>query len=137
MSATGRILAPVTIREFSMQATCYPHRKRPRSPATVIEKYGTELMVRLDCSGVTFGSQLDERHLFEWAMQISGTLRWEQDTLVVKSLNLSQASLRDLVALFSRYQIPMKQLAQFKNSRNEVWFAAPQAYWYTRVFDRQ
>jgi len=94
-------------------------------------------MVRLDCSGVTFGSQLDERHLFEWAMQISGTLRWEQDTLVVKSLNLSQASLRDLVALFSRYQIPMKQLAQFKNSRNEVWFAAPQAYWYTRVFDRQ
>src|SRR5471030_2400685 len=94
-------------------------------------------MVRLDCSGVTFGSQLDERHLFEWAMQISGTLRWEQDTLVVKSLNLSQASLRDLVALFSRYQIPMKQLAQFKNSRNEDWFAAPQAYWYTRVFGRQ
>lgn len=94
-------------------------------------------MVRLDCSGVIFGSQLDERHLFEWAMQISGALRWEQDTLIVKSLNLSQSSLRDLVALFSRYQIPMKQLAQFRNSRNEVWFASPQTYWYKRVFDRQ
>eukprot|EP01133_Synstelium_polycarpum_P023181 gene23181-27802_t len=76
-------------------------------------------MVRLDCSGITFASQLDERHAFEWGMQISGTLRWEQDTLVTRSSNLSQASLRDLLALFSRYQIPMKQLAQFRNTRNE------------------
>ena len=91
-------------------------------------------MVRLDCSGVTFGSQLDKRHLFEWAMQIPGVLRWEQDTLVVKSLTLSQASLRDLVALSSRYQIPMKQLAQFRNTRNEAWFASPQMYWHTRIF---
>ena len=91
-------------------------------------------MVRLDCSGVTFGSQLDERHLFEWAMQIPGVLRWEQDVLVVKSSNISQASLRDLLALFSRYQIPMQQLAQFRNARNEVWFAAPQMYWHKTVF---
>lgn len=91
-------------------------------------------MVRLDCSGVTFGSTLDERHLFEWAKQIPGVLRWEQDTLVVKSLNLSQASLRDLIALFSRYQIPMMQLAQFRNPRNEAWFASPKMYWHTQVF---
>lgn len=90
-------------------------------------------MVRLVCSDVTFGSQLDERYLFEWAMQIPGILRWEQDTLVVKSLNLSQASPRDLVALFSPYQIPMKQLAQFRNARNEAWFSSPQMYWYTRI----
>ena len=93
-----------------------------------------ELMVRLDCSGVTFGSHLDERHLFEWAMQISGAVRWEQDTLVLKSPTLSQASLRDLLALFSRYQIPIQQLAQFRNSKNEAWFAAPQMVWHSRVF---
>jgi len=91
-------------------------------------------MVRLDCSGITFCSQLDERHLFEWAMQIPGVVRWEQDVLVVRSLSISQASLRDLLALFSRYQIPMRQLAQFRNSRNEEWFAAPQMYWHTKVF---
>ncbi len=91
-------------------------------------------MVRLDCSDVTFGSQLDERHLFEWAMQIPGVLRWEQDVLVVRSLNISQASLRDLLALFYRYQIPMQQLAQFRNARNEAWFAAPQMYWHKKVF---
>lgn len=91
-------------------------------------------MVRLDCSGITFNSQLDERHLFEWAMEISGAVRWEQNTLLLKSLNVSQASLRDLLALFSRYRIPMKQLAQFRNSKNEGWFAAPHMYWHTQVF---
>lgn len=93
-------------------------------------------MVRLDCSGVNFGSQLDARHLFEWAMQVLGMLRWEQDVLVVKSLNISQASLRDLLALFSRYQIPMQQLAQFRNTRNEAWFAAPQMYCTRKFSDR-
>jgi hypothetical protein len=92
-------------------------------------------MIYLDCSGVHFGSQLDEKHLFEWAMEIDGVLRWEQDTLVVRT-NLSQASLRDLLALFSRYQIPMAQLAQFRTVRNEVWFTAPETYWHARVFGK-
>ncbi len=41
-------------------------------------------MVHLDCSGIRFGSYLDEKHLFEWAAEIPGFLRWEQDTLVVR-----------------------------------------------------
>ena len=92
-------------------------------------------MIYLDCSGVLFGSQLDEKHLFEWAMEIPGVIRWEQATLVAKT-NLSQASLRDLLALFSRYQIPMAQLSQFRTSKNEDWFAAPKMYWHSRVFGK-
>jgi len=92
-------------------------------------------MIYLDCSGVHFGSALDEKHLFVWATEIQGVLRWEQDTLVVRT-NLSQASLRDLIAVFSRYQIPMAQLAQFLTTRNEDWFAAPQMYWHSRVFGK-
>ncbi len=92
-------------------------------------------MVYLDCSGIYFGSQLDEKHLFDWAMEIPGVMRWEQDSLVVRN-ELSQPSLRELLALFSRYQLPMAQLAQFRTRRNEDWFAAPQAYWHARVFDR-
>lgn len=90
-------------------------------------------MVRLDCSGIRFGSQLDEKHLFEWAAEISGFLRWEQDTLIVRS-RLSEESLRDLLALFSRYKIPMAQLAQFMNTKNESWFSAPHMYWHKGVF---
>ena len=93
-------------------------------------------MVHLDCSDVWFGSQLDEKHLFEWAMEIPGAVRWEQDTLIVKS-RLSQTSLRDLLSLFSRYEIPMQQLAQFENASNTKWFRAPHMYWHGRVFGAQ
>ncbi|WP_143707491.1 hypothetical protein [Uliginosibacterium sp. TH139] len=91
-------------------------------------------MVYLDFSGVRFGSQLDEKHLFAWALEIEGTLRWEQDTLVVRSVRISEESLRDLIALFHRYNIPMAQLAQFENEKNTSWFRAPKMYWHKQVF---
>src|SRR5450830_707086 len=91
-------------------------------------------MVFLDCSGIKFGSQLDEKHLFEWAVEIPGVVRWQQDTLVVRSKRISQASPRDLLALFYRYGIPMHQLAQFQNDDNKNWFAAPHMYWHKKVF---
>jgi len=94
-------------------------------------------MVRLDCSGITFGSQLDEKHLFEWALEISCVVRWEQDTLIVRSARISESALRDLLALFSRYNIPMAQLAQFQSNVNKGWFAQPNTYWHKRVFGKQ
>lgn len=93
-------------------------------------------MIRLNCSGIRFGSYLDEKHLFEWALEINGVIRWDQDTLVIRSRNISRASLCDLIALFYRYNIPMAQLAQFKNSRNESWFAAPGMYWHKKIFPK-
>lgn len=93
-------------------------------------------MVYLNCSGVRFGSQLDEKHLFQWALEISGVLRWEQDTLVVRSRRISEEALRDLLSLFSRYNIPMAQLSQFKNSQNDAWFTAPHMYWHKKVFGK-
>ena len=93
-------------------------------------------MIRLDCSRVWFGSQLDDEHLFEWAAEIPGFLRWDQDTLVVRS-RLSEASIRDLLALFSRYSIPMRQLAQFENPKNTGWFRASHMYWHKQVFGAQ
>ncbi len=90
-------------------------------------------MVYLDCSGVRFYSQLDEKHLFHWAAEVPGSLRWEHDTLVMRS-RLSEASLRDLLALFRRYGIPMGQLAQFLTPKNEHWFASPINPWHEAVF---
>jgi hypothetical protein len=94
-------------------------------------------MIYLDCSGVRFGSPLDEKHLFEWAIEIRGVLRWEQDTLLVRSRRISREGLDDLIALFHRYNIPMQQLAQFRNEQNEWWFAAPQTYWHKNVFAKR
>jgi hypothetical protein len=94
-------------------------------------------MIYLNCSGIHFGSILDEKHLFVWAREISCVVGWEQDTLVVRSRRISKEALRDLLALFWRYNIPMEQLAQFRNSHNEVWFTSPNMYWHKRVFGSQ
>jgi hypothetical protein len=91
-------------------------------------------MIRLDCSRIRFGSQLDEKHLFAWALEIPGVVSWDQDTLVIRSRTISEASLRDLLALFRRYNIPMKQLQIFLTPRNEGWFKNPMMYWYEGVF---
>jgi hypothetical protein len=91
-------------------------------------------MVRLDCSGIRFGSQLDEKHLFVWAVEIPGVVGWDQDTLLVRSRAISAASLRDLLALFYRYNVPMQQLQIFLSSKNEHWFKQPIMYWHKRVF---
>jgi hypothetical protein len=72
--------------------------------------------------------------MFRWGVEIACVAGWEQDTLLVKSKRPSREALRDLIALFSRYQIPMRQLAQFKNFSNEKWFAAADSYWYVAVF---
>lgn len=92
-------------------------------------------MVRLDCSGIRFGSQLDEKHLFLWGSELAGFVRWERDTLVMRSTRISDAALRDVLAFFWRYQIPMQQLAQFESERNTFWFRAPHAYWHRLVFE--
>jgi hypothetical protein len=94
-------------------------------------------MVNLNCSGIRFGSQLDEKHLFSWGREIAGVIGWDQDNLVVRSRRISAASLRDLIALFRRYGIPMAQLAQFRNPANEGWFATPHMYWYKAVFGKR
>lgn len=91
-------------------------------------------MARVDCSGVTFGSPLDEKHMFEWGSEIRGFVKWEHDTLVLRSTRISDEALRDLIALLWRYKVPMKQLAQFENPKNSAWFNSPQKFWYKKVF---
>lgn len=91
-------------------------------------------MVRLKCSMTLYYSPLDEKHMFEWAKELSCFIDWDGDTLVVRSRRISQEALRDLLALFRRYEIPMDQLAQFENATNRHWFRAPTAYWYKFVF---
>jgi transposase-like protein len=66
-----------------------------------------------------------------------GFVRWEQDTLVMRSRRISESALHDLLALFWRYQIPMQQLTQFESESNTSWFRAPHIYWCRRVFGTQ
>lgn len=95
-------------------------------------------MIELECRQVTFYSQHDEACFFAWAEAIpaisSVSGRGQSVLLTVKSKSISDRSLRELLALFQRYKISMRQLAQFRSLKNQAWFAVPDKFWSKSVF---
>ena len=86
-----------------------------------------------------FYSENDERAYVDWIGRLSflsanypefthGTLR------MLKRPNRSE--LRDLIALFIRYQLPAWQLAVFETAANRGWFRRRGMYWYDEVFGK-
>jgi hypothetical protein len=93
----------------------------------------------LVCKRVTFYSEQDESLMFQWLKRIRAVRRVEGtgDSIVLHvGRRISGSSLRELLALFYRYRISMRQLAQFLTERNNSWFASPMAFWYKAVFGR-
>ncbi len=93
----------------------------------------------LVCKGVKFGSEHDEDAFFEWIKKIdciddiSGN--GGELYLPIACADLHEYSLRDLLALFHRYKIDMKQLRVFLNDENKGWFYEnKKTYWHKRVF---
>jgi len=87
---------------------------------------------------VTYFSQGDENVFFGWLKNIpcvddvrgvGRDLRIE-----VAGQNVADSDLRELVALFARYEINSKQLAAFESTANSHWFRDKNSYWYQSVF---
>ncbi|HEX8177218.1 MAG TPA: hypothetical protein VF543_19170 [Pyrinomonadaceae bacterium] len=95
-------------------------------------------MVEIECRKVKFYSLQDEASFFSWAQSITAVsnIIGQGSSIIIriKTKRISDNSLRKLLALFQRYNIPMADLAQFRNTHNELWFASPVAYWYKSVF---
>ena len=83
-------------------------------------------------------SPADEAAFFSWLKSIPGVLAVEGQgrELVIKlrSSRLSAPALRELIALYARYDGNMKELAQFESTSNASWFKSPDAYWFKKVF---
>jgi hypothetical protein len=94
--------------------------------------------VELIAKATTFLSQLDETAFFEWLSKISCVSKFTgQDDILYIQITRSkvdQSSLRDLLALFYRYKIDMKQLAIFDRAEFSEWFRRKEAYWHDQVF---
>lgn len=92
----------------------------------------------LICRSVIFYSENDENSFFEWIKKIECIERIAglKNELYLHMVcdDLHDHDLRDLLALFYRYRIDMKQLQIFLNPENEKWFKNPQSYWYEKVF---
>jgi hypothetical protein len=93
-----------------------------------------ELKVRATC----FYSQLDEAAFFEWLKKLPcvSKLEGKGDTLSIRVLKpkVDEYALRELLALFQRYRIDMKQLSVFDKRGFADWFHNREAYWYESVF---
>jgi hypothetical protein len=85
-----------------------------------------------------YGSQGDERAFHEWVARIACIKRaWGSGRtlyLEIPRRRISDVCLRELLALFRRYDISMAQLAQFESKSNRAWFRNPVAYWHRAVF---
>lgn len=94
----------------------------------------------LICKGITFYARKDEDAFFEWIKKIecveniSGA--GDELYLHIVSNELHDYDLRDLLGLFYRYKVDMKQLQRFLSEDNKKWFYEGKAkgYWHKRVF---
>lgn len=93
----------------------------------------------LICKKVIFYSQKDEDVFFEWIKKIKCIEHFEGvcDELYLNLIQrqLTDDELRDIIALFYRYKIDIKQLQRFVNEENKEWLCGkPYGYWHTRMF---
>lgn len=96
-------------------------------------------MVRLSCDNVKFLSDGDEKVFFYWLKSINCINKIKgigrEIQLYIQSNEISDQELRELIATFTRYNIDLRQLAQFKSSTNTSWFYDnTQSYWHKSVF---
>jgi hypothetical protein len=95
-------------------------------------------MLVVICERVHFYSPEDEAAFFGWVERIACVSRVEgrgdQILLHVPTKRVSAISLRALIALFTRYGVEMRQLAELETSQNREWFRHSAAFWHERVF---
>jgi hypothetical protein len=98
---------------------------------------GSENSVVLKATGVWYYAPGDEAAFFEWLRKIPAveSIGGEGDTLdIVVSRPVDPDSLRELLALFRRYDIELAQLGQLDNPEVSRWFHDPRKYWYEAIF---
>jgi hypothetical protein len=94
----------------------------------------------LICKTINYYSRKDEDAFFEWVKKIdcidSVIGMGSELHLHIASDFLHDHDLRDLLALFYRYNLDMTQLQRFLNEDNKQWFYDnKKTYWYKHVFE--
>ncbi|WP_143694862.1 hypothetical protein [Variovorax sp. JS1663] len=79
----------------------------------------------------------DEKHFFGWLEGLKALKEFKRtpEGLALAFENpIDDASLADLIGLFTRYRIDRRDLKAFCNEANRHWFAHSRKYWYRSVF---
>lgn len=82
-------------------------------------------------------SQNDETVMFDWLGRIGvveDVIGEGRDLISRLKQAPTDNQLRDLLALFFRYQMNMTPLAALRTAKNESWFSDQESYWFDKVF---
>lgn len=94
--------------------------------------------VELQATGVRFFSPGDEAAFFAWLAKLDCVERYEGRGLSlfisVNAAAVDEDGLRELLSLFRRYEVELKQLAVFDRTEFADWFRNKQSYWYKEIF---
>ena len=86
-----------------------------------------------------FFSDVDEANLFGWFKQIPAVKevrgKGRELSVAVSLKGADEEGIRELIAVFQRYGLDMKELAKFDVPEFSEWFRNPKAYWHDQVFD--
>jgi hypothetical protein len=113
-----------------------PNNRTVRWPNKVFcSKSGNYLV----CKHIFFHSLQDKNTFFEWIERIPSIIHFEgaRDELYLDlcSTVISDEDLKDIIGLFYRYNIDMKQLQILLNDENKAWFQDnKKAFWHKRIF---
>jgi hypothetical protein len=93
----------------------------------------------LTCKKTVYYSPVDEELFFTWIEKIPSIIKdngaGDEYYLYIKNHKIPDMDLREVIALFYKYDIEMTQLKQFLNDDNKKWFYDnKQAFWHEKVF---
>jgi hypothetical protein len=95
-------------------------------------------ITELEARRVRFFSQRDEDAFFEWLDKLSCVKgyvgRGDALHISINRAAVDEDNLRELLALFHRYGVDMKQLRMFDSDDFSEWFRDSRAYWFDSVF---
>jgi len=95
-------------------------------------------VVKLICDSISYCSQGDEISFFNWLNSIECVGKVEgfgtELEVNVVSNRISDDDLRELIAIFTRYGVGLKQLRIFESPDNAGWFIKSKvAYWHKNL----
>jgi hypothetical protein len=95
--------------------------------------------ILLTAKRIWYYSEYDEAAFFEWLDKLDCVDRYEGQleilNIYVNQGLLDSGSLYEILAIFRRYGVDMKQLIVFDRDEFASWFRNPQSYWFKDVFE--
>lgn len=99
----------------------------------------TDKQVVLIAKRVWYYSEYDESAFFEWLDKLACVEKYEGQldvlNIYVNQARIDAGAVYELLALFRRYNVDMRQLRVFDREEFASWFRNPQSYWFKDIFE--